>query len=483
MKTINLVVAVFMMLALVGCGSAPAVANPNGGVEQAPAGGPTDGQQPGAPSGPSGSTQPVDETRVQAEAMLQAMPTLSATAQKKLVEQAKVDLGTRLVAPLSGGTTPDATTLEPKQISRAIWPDGGMGCQGGGAGSGAGQAPGMVPGYIILFEAGGQTYEYHVGADNQVVYCPEPVTPLVITNKLVELARLDLSGWLSVDVASIDLVSFSGITWPDTSLGCPLPDLAYAQVVVPGYLIVFDYAGQKYEYHASQEGQYLLCDADQSQPGISQPGKTQPGGNTQPGGITQPGVTQPGGITQPGAQNPPADSLQAALVSKAVQDLSMRLMKATTEIALVESQEMLWPDASLGCPDPNRAYATLQTPGYLLKLSAGGQIYQYHTDKVDTVVLCEPKLPPMGLLDSLVSKAQADLAQRLAVQLDAVSLGEATEVVWPDASLGCPQPGIGYAAMMTPGYRILLVSGNLTYEYHTDKVETVVYCEAAQPLR
>ncbi len=480
MKTIYLVVAFVVMLALVGCGSVPAAVNPNGGVEQAPVGGPTDGQQPAAPVEPS---QPVDETRLQAEAMLQAMPTLSASAQKKLVEQAKADLGTRLVAPLSGGTTPEVSSLEPIQVSRAIWPDGGMGCQGGGAGSGAGQAPGMAPGYIILFEAGGQTYEYHVGTDNQVVYCPEPATPLVITNKLVELARQDLSGWLSVDVALIDLVSFSEITWPDTSLGCPLPDLAYAQVVVPGYLMVFDYAGQKYEYHASQQGQYLLCDAEQSQPGISQPGNTQPGGIPQPGATQPGGITQPGGNPQPGVQNPPADSLAVALISKAVQDLSMRLMKPTTEIALVESQEMLWPDASLGCPDPNRAYATLQTPGYLLKLSAGGQVYQYHTDKLDTVVLCEPKLPPYDLLDSLVSKAQSDLAQRLSVQLDAISLGEATEVVWPDASLGCPQPGIGYAAMMTPGYRILLVSGNATYEYHTDKQENVVYCETAQPLR
>ena len=29
------------------------------------------------------------------------------------------------------------------------------------------------------------------------------------------------------------------MTWSDASLGCPQPDMGYAQVVTPGYLVLF----------------------------------------------------------------------------------------------------------------------------------------------------------------------------------------------------------------------------------------------------
>lgn len=47
---------------------------------------------------------------------------------------------------------------------------------------------------------------------------------------------------------------------------------------------------------------------------------------------------------------------------------------------------------------------------------------------------------------------------------------------WPDASLGCPQADMMYAAMITPGYLLELRAGGKTYEFHTDSVRTVVLC-------
>ena len=66
-----------------------------------------------------------------------------------------------------------------------------------------------------------------------------------------------------------------------------------------------------------------------------------------------------------------------------------------------------------------------------------------------------------------VAWAQADLAARLNVATDQVTIVAIEFVQWRDASLGCPQPGMMYAQVITPGYRILLQSGEQLYEYHS----------------
>jgi hypothetical protein len=80
--------------------------------------------------------------------------------------------------------------------------------------------------------------------------------------------------------------------------------------------------------------------------------------------------------------------------------------------------------------------------------------------------------------------AVADLAARLSVAPDAITVKVVEPIEWPDASLGCPKPGMMYAQVVTPGYRIVLEIDGRSYEYHADTQRHVVYCESkgAQPL-
>lgn len=84
-------------------------------------------------------------------------------------------------------------------------------------------------------------------------------------------------------------------------------------------------------------------------------------------------------------------------------------------------------------------------------------------------------------LQSLIDKAIADLAQRLSIPAAQISLLEATEVEWSDSSLDCPQPGMAYLQVITPGYRILLEANTQVYEYHSNRVAYVIYCENPTP--
>ena len=60
------------------------------------------------------------------------------------------------------------------------------------------------------------------------------------------------------------------------------------------------------------------------------------------------------------------------------------------------------------------------------------------------------------------------LADLESVEADAFTLTSSESVSWPDASLGCPQEGFGYAQVVTPGYKLVFALGDTTYAVHTN---------------
>jgi hypothetical protein len=77
----------------------------------------------------------------------------------------------------------------------------------------------------------------------------------------VEGARHELAARLGIDASEVSVSSAAAVTWPDSSLGCPQPGMAYAQVVTPGYLIVLEAGGRHYEYHAGRDGKVFYCES------------------------------------------------------------------------------------------------------------------------------------------------------------------------------------------------------------------------------
>jgi hypothetical protein len=83
--------------------------------------------------------------------------------------------------------------------------------------------------------------------------------------------------------------------------------------------------------------------------------------------------------------------------------------------------------------------------------------------------------PPAGA-EQVIRLAQKDLAQRLSLAPEAIRLVSVEAVEWSDASLGCPQPGMMYAQVITPGFRVTLEAEGERYDYHTDTGRLVVLC-------
>lgn len=73
----------------------------------------------------------------------------------------------------------------------------------------------------------------------------------------------------------------------------------------------------------------------------------------------------------------------------------------------------------------------------------------------------DPGLSPM------IDIAVTDLAERLGLAESDIEVTAAYLVAWPDASLGCPEPGMQYAQVVTDGAVIELTANDTAYKYHT----------------
>ena len=98
-------------------------------------------------------------------------------------------------------------------------------------------------------------------------YSPTPTSTLpIISNtipeKILNLAIEDLSLRLGILDEQILMLSADEIQWNDSALGCPMPGIVYAQVISPGYLLVLEALGEKYEYHTDTDVRLVLCSQD-----------------------------------------------------------------------------------------------------------------------------------------------------------------------------------------------------------------------------
>jgi len=75
-----------------------------------------------------------------------------------------------------------------------------------------------------------------------------------------------------------------------------------------------------------------------------------------------------------------------------------------------------------------------------------------------------------------VAFAIDDLAGRLNVAADSVTVVRVEEVDWPDGSLGCPQPDMRYKQMWVNGSFIQLSVDGRLYNYHSGGMRAPFLC-------
>ena len=131
-----------------------------------------------------------------------------------------------------------------QSFDHAEWPDACLGLRVEGEAC----AEVVTPGYVGLLETRSQQVEFRADANgSQVRLIPGAALS----------ARQVLMQQLGLDVDAVHIAGVERVEWPDACLGIATAGSLCAQVVTPGYKIVLEAEGRRYEYHADESGANL----------------------------------------------------------------------------------------------------------------------------------------------------------------------------------------------------------------------------------
>lgn len=210
------------------------------------------------PETPTPQTQPEEEPTKEEPTMTTEAPSGSASTPYVALNLAIQDLAQRLDAPVD--------KIEVVAVESVSWPTAALGCPQPET-----AYPEVVtPGMRVQIQFEGVIYEYHSGRDNQSFLCENPVEPVTIlplplptaggvTNPFIAQAVADLATHLGIDASQIEVVRMEEVDWPDSSLGCPQPDMNYMQALVNGTFIELRVDAQSYHYHSGGSRAPFLC--------------------------------------------------------------------------------------------------------------------------------------------------------------------------------------------------------------------------------
>lgn len=203
-------------------------------------------ETPGALGLPTPDRLPVDTPEV--EGLSTPTPPVSQTLDPSLFSPS----ASEILSVLAGRLGVSVDELAILSFDEVAWPDGCLGA----AKPAELCTQAIVDGYRIILQVNGKSHEFHTdldGAQVREVTSGSPIGKNILMGA-VAAARQSLAKNLGVNISQVKLQSAKPVDWPDSCLGLAQPDQACAEVITPGYRIVFIVAENQYEVHTDQSG-------------------------------------------------------------------------------------------------------------------------------------------------------------------------------------------------------------------------------------
>jgi len=149
-----------------------------------------------------------------------------------------------------------------------------------------------------------------------------------------EAAISDLSTTLNLPAEKITMISTEAVDWPDGCLGIQKIGTFCTQAIVPGYKIMLEADGKQYEYHTNKDGSQVAAIGETADAGV--------------------------------------------IEDMVIKQLTSNLGLKASDVSVVSTAEVDFPDACLGIAMSNVMCAQVVTSGQIIVLEAHGIQYEYH---------------------------------------------------------------------------------------------------------
>ncbi len=175
---------------------------------------------------------------------------------------------------------------------------------------------------------------------------PVLATPTHIPLDLTPAQRAaiaNLAKGLGIPGTQISIVSTKAVTWPNGCIGVQRIGVLCTMNQVPGFRIILSAGGTQYEVHTNQDGSVVA----------------------------------------------PEQPLQASTPAEqgAIKQLATNLGIPESDVKVVSTAIVEWPDSCLGVQQQGIMCAQIVTPGYLFVLEANGRQYEYHTGQDASMIM------------------------------------------------------------------------------------------------
>jgi hypothetical protein len=139
----------------------------------------------------------------------------------------------------------------------------------------------------------------------------------------------------------------------------------------------------------------LVVSCGEPTPGPASPSTDLEADGTAPGATTTSTTLAIRGETIPSTTMPAAvtGEVPADLLHEVIGNATARSGVPEGEITVVRGESVVWPDGSLGCPEPDQVYTQANVDGYWIVLTAAGKDYDYRATGSGFFKLCGPVLP------------------------------------------------------------------------------------------
>jgi hypothetical protein len=78
--------------------------------------------------------------------------------------------------------------------------------------------------------------------------------------KVFDTVRADLAKRTGAKAEAMKVVRAQAVVFSDGSLGCGRKGREYTQAIVPGYQVILALDGKQYDYRATRQGSFMLCE-------------------------------------------------------------------------------------------------------------------------------------------------------------------------------------------------------------------------------